>query len=337
LLRLVPLRLESLRALRRLFERSGERARMARATAVLAALGAIDAVEIRAVREARTHYNAEPSGTITAADFDMFIRHPDEHHPATALLAAMVEVLPRFYVVNIEDWGVTKSDRLGPRSEDPIRAFVHRVAGVFGITEPFDIYLARSGTPQVQIEATQPPALLVPATLLGLPRQEALLQLGRQLGRLRAGTYPAARIPPKDLGLLVAAGVRTMFPDYARGALPEDKLNELSQKIARALPRRHRRAFEQAALSFRDGGVFDADRWRIGLSHTAYRAAILISSDVLGAFERIARGDRRLAAATNLPSDELVKAARANPEVVDMINFALGEELAGLERRLGGN
>ena len=47
-----------------------------------------------------------------------------------------------------------------------------------------------------------------------------------------------------------------MFPDYARGALPEDKLNELSQKIARALPRRHRRAFEQAALSFRDGGMF---------------------------------------------------------------------------------
>ena len=83
--------------------------------------------------------------------------------------------------------------------------------------------------------------------------------------------------------------------------------------------------------------MFDADRWRIGLSHTAYRAAILISSDVLGAFERIARGDRRLAAAASLPSDELVKAARANPEVVDMINFALGEELAGLERRLGGN
>jgi hypothetical protein len=154
---------------------------------------------------------------------------------------------------------------------------------------------------------------------------------------LRAGTYPAARIPPKDLGLLVAAGVRTMFPDYARGALPEDKLNELSQKIARALPRRNRRAFEQAALSFRDGGVFDADRWRVGLSQTAYRSAILVSSDVLGAFERIARSDRRLAAATTGSPEEIAKAARANPEVVDMINFALGEELAGLERRLAGN
>jgi hypothetical protein len=337
ILRIAALHLDSLRALRRLFERAGDQPRMTRATAALAALGALDAAEIRAVREGRTHWTGEPTGTISAADFDVMIRHPDEHHPATALLQALIEVLPRLYVVNIEDWGVSKSDRLGPRSEDPIRVLVQKMAGVLGIGEPFDIYVARTGTPQVQIEATQPPALLVPAALLGLPRQEALLQLGRQLGRLRAGTYPAARIPPKDLGLLVAAGVRTMFPDYGRGALPEDKLNELSQKIARALPRRHRRAFEQAALSFRDGGVFDADRWRIGLSHTAYRAAILISGDVLGAFERIARTDRRLAAAAGLSSDDLLKAARANPEVVDMINFAVSDELAGLERRLGVN
>jgi tetratricopeptide (TPR) repeat protein len=334
ILRISPLRLESLRALRRLFERVGDRARTARAVAALAALGATDASEARAVREARATWFAEPIGVVSGAEFDAIIRHPDEHHPATQLLQALIEVLPRLYVVNIEDWGVTKSDRLGPRSEDPIRSLVQRVAGALGITEPFDIYLARTGTSQVEIEATQPPALLVPATLLALPRQEVLLQLGRRLGRLRAGTYAAARIPPNDLGLLVAAGVRTMFPEYGRGALPEDKLNELSQKIARVLPRRHRRAFEQAALSFRDGGVFDADRWRVGLSHTAYRAAILVSGDVLGAFERIARTDRRLAAAATMSPDELIKAARANPEVVDMIHFALSDELANLQRRL---
>jgi hypothetical protein len=301
---------------------------------VLTALGAIDGPEARAVRERRVN-SPELTGVVTPSDFDAVIRHPDEHHPATALLEAMVEVVPRLYTVNIEDWGVTRADRLGARSDDPIRSLVQRVAGVLGITEPFDIYLTRSGPPQVQIESTQPPALMVPAGLLSLPGQEVLLQLGRQLGRLRAGTYPAARIPPKDLGLLVAAGVRTMFPDYGRGALPEDKLNDLSQKIARALPRRHRRAFEQAALSFRDGGVFDADRWRAGLSHTAYRAALLISSDVLGAFERIARTDRRLTAAITVSSDETIKAARANAEVVEMVNFALSDELAELQRRLG--
>ena len=145
-----------------------------------------------------------------------------------------------------------------------------------------------------------------------MPRQEACLQLGRQLGHLRAGTYAIGRIPGKDLGLLVAAGVRTVYPGYGRGILPEEQLNDVSQKIARMLPRRQRRAFEQAALSFRDAGVFDGDKWRGGLGHTGFRAALVASGDVLGAFEQIARADRRLAAAVLQPAEELWAAARTS-------------------------
>ena len=227
----------------------------------------------------------------------MFIRHPDEHHPATALLAAMVEVLPRFYGLALEDWGVTKPDRLAPRSDDPIRRARRTGWRRCSASTNLRHLPGAHGRAAGRDRGGPPPALLVPADAAVAAAAGGVLQLGRQLGRLRAGTYGIARIPPKDLGLLVAAGVRTMFPDYGRGVLPEDKLNELAQKIARALPRRHRRAFEQAALSFRDGGVFDADRWRGGLLHTAYRAALVASGDVLGAFEHIVREDRHLAGA----------------------------------------
>ena len=330
-----PLRLDSLRALRRLFDRTGQPHRAARAVAALAALSATDAAEIRAVRDARARWSDETAGTITNAEFDAVIRHPDERHPATALLASMVEALPRLYSMSLDDWGVTKGDRMGPRSEDPTRALVSRVASLLGLAEGFEIYLVRTGTTTVEVEASQPPAVLVPPTLAGLPRQEAFLQLGRQLGRIRAGTHAALRVPYKDLGLLIAAGVRTVYPDYGRGALPEDRLNDVSQKIARALPRRHRRAFEQAALSFRDGGVFDSDRWRKSLLHTGHRAALVASGDVLGAFEHIARLDRTLAAAAVQSPEELVRVAAANVEVTEMINFALGAELSHLNRRLG--
>jgi tetratricopeptide (TPR) repeat protein len=330
-----PLRLESLRALRRLFDRTSQPNRAARAVAALAALGATDAAEIRAAREARSRWTDQGAGAVTGAEFESVIRHPDERHPATALLAAMVEALPRLYSMSLDDWGVTKADRLGPRSEDPVRPLVSRVAALLGLAEGFEIYLVRTGTTQVEIEASQPPAVLVPPTLVALPRQEAFLQLGRQLGRLRAGTHAALRVPGKDLGLLIAAGVRTVFPDYGRGALPEDRLNDVSQKIARALPRRHRRAFEQAALSFRDGGVFDSDKWRGGLLHTGHRASLVASGDVIGAFDHIARLDRRLSAAVVQNPEDVFPAAAANLEVIEMINFAVGEELAALNRRLG--
>jgi tetratricopeptide (TPR) repeat protein len=335
LLRVEPLRLDSLRALRRLFDRTGQPHRSARAVATLAVLNATDAAEIRAVREARVRWTDQTAGALTAVEFEAVIRHPDERHPATSLLASMVEALPRLYSMSLEDWGVTKADRLGPRSEDPVRPIVARVAALLGVAEGYEIYLARTGATQVEVEASQPPAVIVPPTLPAMPKQEAFLQLGRQLGRVRAGTHAALRVPLKDLGLLVAAGVRIVYPDYGRGALPEDKLNDVSQKIARALPRRHRRAFEQAALSFRDGGVFDSDRWRAALLHTGHRASIVASGDIVGSFDYIARLDRRLSAALVQSPEELRAAAAGNIEVIEMINFALGDELATLNRRLG--
>jgi cellulose synthase operon protein C len=335
LLRFEPLRLESLHALWRLCERAGQRRRAARVAAALAALGVVDPAEVRAMREARARWSPEAKGTVSAAEFEAVLRHPDARHPATALLSAMSEVLPRLYGLALEDWGVGKQDRVPPRAEDPVRALVNRVAILLGVEESFEVYQARAIASQVEIEAGPPPALLLPPSFAGLPRQEAYLQLGRQLGHLRAGTHAIGRIPGKDLGLLVAAGVRTVYPGYGRGILPEEQLNDVSQKIARMLPRRQRRAFEQAALSFRDAGLFDGDKWRAALGHTGYRAALVASGDVLGAFEQIARADRRLAAAVLQPPEELWAVARGSAALVEMIHFAVGEELAALNRRLG--
>jgi hypothetical protein len=335
LLRLEPLRVESLRALRRLAERNGQRRRALRAAAALVALGLADEMDARMVRDARLRWVPETTNMLSAAEFDGVIRHVDARHPATALLAAMIEVLPRLYGLSLDDWGVTKQDRLPARTDDPTRALVNRIAALLGLDEGFEVYLARTVAVQVEVEVGPPPALLLPPAFASLPRQEACRQLGRQLGHLRAGVYGISRIPSKDLGLLVAAGVRTVYPDYGRGLLPELELNDVAQKIARGLPRRQRRAFEQAALSFRDAGVFNTDKWRGGLAHTGHRAALVASGDVLGSFEQIARTDRRLAAAVVASPEERLVAARASGEVNEMIAFALGDELAALNARLG--
>ena len=71
------------------------------------------------------------------------------------------------------------------------------------------------------------------------------------------------------------------------------------------------------------------------MAHTGHRAALVASGDVLGTFEQIARTDRRLAAAVVASPEERLVAARASGEVNEMIAFALGDELAALNARLG--
>ena len=247
----------------------------------------------------------------------------------------MSEVLPRLYGLALEDWGVTKQDRLAARSDDPVRALIGRIASLLGVEETFDVYLARAVATRVEIEAGPPPALLVPAAVLSQPLQEACSQLGRQLGHLRAGTHGITRIPGKDLGLLVVAGVRTVYPDYGRGVLPEEQLNDVAQKIARLLPRRQRRAFEQAARVVpRRRRVRRRALARRPAAHGPPRGAAGVGRRAGGVradrARRPAPRGRRAVRPTSCSS-----AARANPEVVEMINFAVSDELAAINRRLG--
>ena len=334
LLRGEPLRLESLRALRRLYARAGDRQRLEIVVAILTALGVADPEDQRAAREARQRWVDEPRGALGASDFEERVRHPAERHPATALLATLTEVVPRLHPINLEDWGVTRADRLGPRAEDPVRAMVQRLGTLFGIEESFDVYLARAGVSQVEIEATFPASLLVPATLVtSVPRRESMLQLSRALARLRAGSYLATRLSARELGVVLAGSLRSRYSDYGRGLGSEEALVDMEQKVARLLPRRHRRAFDRAVIGVAEAGPLDVSRWRQAMSHTAHRAAVVATGDVLGSLEQVIRSDRRLAAAAASPT-ELVEIARVTPELVEIVSFVLGDEYIMLRKQV---
>jgi tetratricopeptide (TPR) repeat protein len=334
LLRGEPLRVESLRALRRLFGRAGDRLRLEVVIAILTALGLADAEDQRAAREARLRWSEEPRGALGGSDFEDLVRHPAERHPATALLATLTEVVPRLHPINLEEWGVTRADRVGPRADDPVRALVQRLATLFGIEETFDVYLARAGVNQVEIEATFPASLLVPATLLpSMPRRESMLQLARAMARLRAGSYLATRLSARELGVVLAGSLRSRYSDYGRGLGSEEALVDMEQKVARWLPRRHRRAFDRAVVGVAEAGPLDVSRWRQAMIHTAHRASVVATGDVLGCLEQIVRSERRLAAVASNPT-ELVEVARNTPELVELVSFVLGDEYVMLRNQV---
>src|SRR5262249_42493857 len=147
-------------------------------------------------------------------------------------------------------WGVSRADRLGARSEDPLRPVVERVAELLGVDQPMEIYRARSRVRDVEVDATEPAAVLI-ATNFGAssPRQEVMMHLGRQLGRLRARTHGASRLSAKDLDILLASAVRIVFSNYGQGLAPEATMDDLSRRIARVIPRKQKRSFEDLLVA----------------------------------------------------------------------------------------
>jgi tetratricopeptide (TPR) repeat protein len=334
-LRLEPLRLDSLRALRRLHGQIGNRQRADVVAAILVALGVADPDDQRNVREARHRWTDEPRGSLTADEFENALRHPIERHPASALLATLSEVLPRLHPVSLDDWGVSRADRVGARSDDPVRPIIQRLTALFGIEEAFDVYLARSVVAQVEVEATFPASLIVPAALVtSVPHQEVVLQLARQLGRLRGGSYLAARLSARELGIVLAAALRSRYPDYGRGLASEEMLSDMAQKVARNVPRRYRRVFERAVVGVAEAGPLDVNRWRLGMMHTAHRAALTVTGDVLGCLEHVIRSDRRLVAAASVSPVDLIDAARGSAELVEIVSFVLSEDFFALRARV---
>jgi hypothetical protein len=216
-----------------------------------------------------------------------------------------------------------------------LRALISRLSALFGTEESFDVYLARAGVGQVEVEATFPASLIVPALLMtSVPRREAVLQLARQIGRLRGGSYLAIRLSARELGIVLAASLRSRYPDYGRGLASEEILADMAQKTMRFLPRRHRRVFDQAVLGVAEAGALDVNRWRLGMAHTAHRASLVATGDVLGCLESLIRSDRRAAAAAAVSPADLIDVARGFPELVEIVTFVLGDEYGMLRAQV---
>jgi tetratricopeptide (TPR) repeat protein len=336
----MPLTPDSLRALRRLYaERAdleghvGDRARGEVVAAILTALDLATPEDKRGQRDARLRADEVPPAPVGEAAFEGMVRHPLERHPATGLLASLAEVLPRLHPVNIEERGVSRAERLPQRAEDPLRTVIQRLTTLFGIEDHFEIFVTRAGITQVEIEPTFPASLLVPMALtVSAPRQELVLQLARALGRLRAGSYLAGRLSARELGIVLAASLRSRYADYGRGLASEEVLDELAQKVARQLPRRHRRAFERGVVGVAEAGPLDVNRWRLAMSYTAQRAAVVGSGDVLGCLDSIISSERRLTLAATASPGELLDAARTFPEFTELVAFVLGDDYVQLRR-----
>lgn len=249
--------------------------------------------------------------------------------PASELLTSLSETLGKLMPPELERWGLSSRDRLGARSTHPLRQLADRVAGQFGQME-FDLYIHDSHVGPIEVEFTEPVALLVPKHLTVLGESQLAFLMGRILANVVRGLHAVDRLPPETLAVLLASAARIGDPSYGTGLASEDQLDQQSRRIVRAFGWRSRRLMEDAARRYAESRPpADFARWVDQIRLAASRAALIVADDLPGAVALVRRYEGDLAGIDG----PLLH--RGMALVDDLLRYWVSDPAMSLRRRLG--
>src|SRR5262249_37800915 len=157
--------------------------------------------------------------------------------------------LEKVYPPNFEQYGISKGDRVSPRSGHPVRMLADRIARVLGVGE-FDMYVHHAHSGAVEVEFADPIAIMIPAQLIAMPESRQAFVLGRVLVNVVRGVYAVDKLAPSAIGEVLVAAMRTVDPAFGAGQARGEYLESLTKNLYRGLPRRARRPLEEAAAAY---------------------------------------------------------------------------------------
>jgi len=310
----------------RVLQQLGRQSEAAVAAAPLVVLGEATEVERNLATERAMRPGAARPGSMSAAALaTISAAGGADEGPVAGLLLAVGDALAKAYPVPFEQYGVKKGDRLKPRTGHPLRQDVDRLAAVFGI-ERFDMYVHAGMGGDVAVELSQPPSLMVPSYLSEMPEAPRLFLLARPLAAIATGLYPALKLSPEELALVLAAAVRHLEPTFEDGNHDTDRLAAMQQTISPSWLSRGK--FDEAVQQYY-AEPLDALSWAPTVERSAARAAALLAGDLdacVAALRNIGVIDRSVAGSSLVHS---------SPLVADLLRFWMSEPAQAL-RRLAG-
>jgi len=241
----------------------------------LAALSGADAMieqelGILDARVARLPQVAVDDGTVG------MIGDPEDRGAIPQLFAALAEALSEALGPSLEGLGVTKKQKVDPRSGLPLRNEIAAWAGALGLGD-FDVYVGGKELNGVQGVAGEVPALVVGTGIRSPLTPEGRQAVVRELFALRRGiTVTRTRDDTTVAAIVVAAcnlaEVRIDAPPYAM-------LSDVQRQLGKAISRRTRKALPDLCR-----GVVaersDARAWARAAQSSMYRMAAIAAGDV---------------------------------------------------------
>lgn len=248
---------------------------------------------------------------------------PGDRGPIARLFVALGPTLAEALGPSLAACGVTKRDRVDPRSGIALRNEIATWAGAFGISE-FDLYVGGKDPLGVQGIPGEPPALVIgagvnaplaPATRARVARELLAMTRGSTIVRHRDDTTIAALV----VASCNIADVKVDAPSYAMLADVERLLSKaISRKTKKLLP-----DLCQAIVASKSNA--DARTWSKRALASHNRIAAVASGDV-GIVLVDALGE---------PLDRLPAVGKNDPRVEDLVRFALSPTYLELRRALG--
>jgi tetratricopeptide (TPR) repeat protein len=320
-----PTRAHLWEELARTFEEAGRPAEAMLALAPLELLGDVSVVHAitRRLRPA-----SAPPGSFDAEALSTISVNGAGASVATDLLAAIADAVGKLYTVDLTRLGVNKQWRVDGRLDHPLATLASRIAEIFNTH--CEIYEHPAPTPLVSVEMTDPPTILLSEAARQLPSAQQAFLLAFATAQIANRTYPAAKVATDDLRTLLSAATRSVIPEFGRSSLPgeEEKLEALSQRLRRAIPRRWRRHLEVAAAEFAESPASDLHSWQKSLRQSALRAATLVADDLTASVQAASR----LEGLRDVDGPALIK---ASPAIADLLYFWVSEPALRIRRNCG--
>jgi tetratricopeptide (TPR) repeat protein len=271
---------------------------------------------------------AVPAGSFDPETLRLLDAALSEDHATTRLIASTASGLERAYAPDFEAYGISRGDRISPRAGHPTRLLADRVARIFGV-ESFDLYVHQAHAGGVEIEISDPVAVMVPAQVTTLSEGQQAFLLARVFANIARGLFAVDKLPPQGIGELAIAAMRIVDPTFGAGQAEEEYVETLSKSLYRGLPRRARRPLEEAALAYGPSPKPRLEDWILRVKKTATRAALLVSGDAAGAIAVLRRTEGDLARLDRATAD------RGMVLIADALRFAVSDVAATVRRRVG--
>jgi tetratricopeptide (TPR) repeat protein len=259
-----------------LYERAGERDRVARVLTVLDMLGYAEDTERQYLASLRARLALRTRARSLSDDLrEQFLLPPGMLGPFLDVYLLVREPLLQFYPLTYVG---ENPQPLVPGENPAFAAAIGESLRVFGLDADF-VLATRVPGATISVDAAPKPVVVLDRDFVSLGDAEIRFLLGRCIEPLRGGYGLLMRLAPsqrKEVGNLL---LQLLLPDSQR--------DPAAQEFARSLPRKVLKSLEKIPLS---GSVMpDPAMWFQALGSACDRAGLLVADDVGAAMRILAR------------------------------------------------